>query len=50
MITPAAASLTSSQIQPVAFSLINAISGKEVMRAGKVQECEILPLLALPLW
>ena len=36
-----------SLIRPVVSSLINAISGKEVMRAGQGKEGEILPLLAL---
>ena len=36
-----------SLIRPVVSSLINAISGKENMRAGKGKEGEILPLLAL---
>ena len=31
------------------FSLINAINGQQVMRAGKRQVCGFLPLLALPL-
>ena len=33
----------------MAFSLINAISGKGVKRAGKGQEGGFLPLIALPL-
>ena len=53
IIAPIAASLiapmVSSLIQPVVSSLINAICGKGVTRAGKGQEGEILPLLALPL-
>ena len=36
-----------SLIQPVGPSLINAISRKGIRRAGKEQEGEILPLLAL---
>ena len=36
-----------SLIQPVGPSLINAISRKGITRAGKEQEGEILPLLAL---
>ena len=38
-----------SLIQSAASSLINAISGKGIMRAGKGQECGFLPLLALSL-
>ena len=38
-----------SLIQPVAFSLINAITGKGLTRAGKWQKCGFLLLLALPL-
>ena len=41
--------MASSFIQSVAFSLINAISGKGVKRAGKGQEGGFLPLIALPL-
>ena len=43
------APVASSSIQNVASSFINAIAGKEVMRAGKQQESGFLPLLALPL-
>ena len=43
------APMASSLIQPAASSLINAISGKGVTSAGKVQEGGLLPLLALPL-
>ena len=43
LIAPMAFSL----IRPVVSSLINTISGKEVMRARKGKEGEILPLLAL---
>ena len=42
-------SMASSLIQPVASSLVNAITGKGVMRARKGQESGILPLLTLPL-
>ena len=45
MVAPMVASL----IQPVASSLIKAIAGKGVMRAGKRQEGGFLPSLALPL-
>ena len=38
----------SSLIQPLAYSLINATSGKVVMRAGERQEDEFLALLSLP--
>ena len=49
--------MTASLIQPVAFpvmqpvasSLINAITGKGVMRAGKGQKGGFFPLLTLPL-
>ena len=41
--------LASLFIQPVTFSLLNAISVKNFTRAGKRQESGILPLLALPL-
>ena len=41
--------MVSSLIQSVVSSLINAISGKGVTRAGKGQEGGILPLLALSL-
>ena len=37
-----------SLIQPLDSSLINAITGKEVRRAGKGQECGLLQLLAAP--
>ena len=43
------ASMASLLMQSVASSVINAITGKGVMRAGKGQEGEILPLLAAPL-
>ena len=43
------AHMASSFIQPVAFSLINGITGKGAIRSGKRQECGILLLLALPL-
>ena len=43
------APMASLFIQPVVSSLINAISGKGVTRAGKGQESGFLPLLALPL-
>ena len=36
-------------IAPMASSLINAITGKGVTRAGKRQEGGFLPLLVLPL-
>ena len=36
-----------SLIAPMASSLINAIPGKEVMRAGKRQESEYFSLLPL---
>ena len=53
MMTRVAASLlapgTFSLIQPVAFSLINAITGKGLIRAGKGQKGGFLLLLALPL-
>ena len=53
MMAPMAASLitamASSLIQPLAFLLINAITGKGVRRAGKGQESGFLPLLAAPL-
>ena len=42
------ATVASSLIKPVTSLLLNAISGKEVMRAGKGQEGGFLPLLALP--
>ena len=45
LITPMVFSL----IQSVASSLLNAISRKEVTRAGKGKESGIVPLLALPL-
>ena len=41
--------MTSSLIQPVASSLINASTGKRVKRVEKGQEGVFLPLLALPL-
>ena len=40
---------TSSLIQLVASSLVNAIAGKGVMRAEKGQEDGFFPLLSLPL-
>ena len=40
---------SSSPIQPVVSSLIDAITGKGVMRAGKGQEGIFLLLLMLPL-
>ena len=43
------APIASSLIQPVVDSLINAISGKVVMRPEKRWETEFLPLLTLPL-
>ena len=43
------AHMASSFIQPVAFSLINGITGKGAIRSGKRQECGIIPLLALSL-
>ena len=43
------APIASSLIQPVVDSLINAISGKVVMRPEKRREAEFLPLLTLPL-
>ena len=43
------APMTPSLIQPVAFSLMNAITGKGVMRAGKGQKGGFFPLLAFPL-
>ena len=53
MMAPVAVSLivplASSLMQPVDSLLINVISGKGVMRAGKRQEGRILPFLALPL-
>ena len=53
MIAPMAASLivlmVASFIQPLASSLINALSGQGVMRARKGQEGGFLPLLTLPL-
>ena len=53
MMTPIAASLiapmTSSLIQAMTSSLINVITGKGVMRAGKVKESGFLPFLAAPL-
>ena len=42
-------SMVSSSIQHVASSLINAINGNRVIRAGKGQEGGILLLLPLPL-
>ena len=42
-------SVDSSLIQPLAYSLINATSGKVVMRAGERQEDGFLALLSLPL-
>ena len=45
MMTPIAASL----IAPMASSLINAISGKEVIRVGLGQVGGFFPLIALPL-
>ena len=52
MMSPMAASFiataASSLVQPVASSLIDAISGRGVMGVGKGQECEFLPLLVLP--
>ena len=42
-------SMASSLVQSVTSSLINAISGKGVIRARKRQEVGFLPLLALPL-
>ena len=51
MMVPTAALLialmTSSLMQPVASSLINALPGRGVRREGKGQESGILPLLAL---
>ena len=41
--------MASSLIKPVTFSLINAISRKGVMRAGKVEQGGILLLFVLPL-
>ena len=41
--------MASSLIQPLAFLLINAMTGKGVRRAGKEQESGFLPLLAAPL-
>ena len=53
MMTYVAASLlvpwVSSLIQPVAFSLINTITGKGLTRAEKGQKGRFLLLLALPL-
>ena len=43
------ASMVSSSIQHVASSLINAINGNRVIRAGKGQKGGILLLLPLPL-
>ena len=40
------AHMASLLMQPVASSLMNAITGKGVMSAGKGQEGGILPLLA----
>lgn len=36
-------------IQPIASSLINAITGIGVGRTGKIQEGGVVPLLTLPL-
>ena len=41
--------MTASLIQHVASSMINALSGKGVMREKKGQEVEFLPLSILPL-
>ena len=41
--------IAASLIVPVTSSLINAIIGKGVLRAGKGQEGRFLPLLVLPL-
>ena len=41
------ATMASSLIQPVTCSLINAITGKGIMRPGKEQEDGFLSLLAL---
>ena len=41
--------IAASLIVPVTSSLINAIIGKGVLRAGKEQEGRFLPLLLLPL-
>ena len=41
--------IAASLIVPVTSSLINAIIGKGVLRAGKEQEGRFLPLLVLPL-
>ena len=53
MMPPIAASLIGtlahSLIQPMAFSLINAITGKRATRSENGQEGRFLPLLALPL-
>ena len=53
IIAPMGASLIESMafslIKPVACSLINALSGKGNMRAGKGQEVLLLPLFSLPL-
>ena len=43
------ASIAYLVIQPVLSSLVNAISGKGVMRAGKGRESGVLPVLALSL-
>ena len=45
MMVPMAAWL----IQPVASSLLNAVFGKGVKRAGEGQEVGIIPLLVIPL-
>ena len=41
--------MASSLIQPMDSSLINAITGKRVVRARRGQEGGFIPLLALPL-
>ena len=43
------APMASALIQPVTFSLMNTISGKGVMRAGKEQEGGFQQSLALPI-
>ena len=43
------ATIAASLIAPTAFSLINAITERRVIRAGKGQEGGILPLVALSL-
>ena len=53
MMGPTAASLIAAMasllIQPAASSLINAITGKDIIRAGKGQKDGFRPFLVLPL-